>query len=161
MQPRFDDFNWVYGQDNSSEPEAGASNEGASNEGAGGAATNAAPEGNQPAGAAGGSPAGDDSPFGGMGIFLLMGLVFVAFIYFTRRSERRRRSEQEIMFAALEKGQRVMLKSGIYGKVERVNKDEQEILLVVDESKNIIMTFSLMAVADVIKEEKSSVKKDY
>lgn len=153
MQPRFDEFNWVYGQDNTSEPEAGASKEGA--------ATNAAAEGNQPAGAAGGSPAGGDSLFGGMEIFLLMGLVFVAFIYFTRRSERRRRSEQETMFAALEKGQRVMLKSGIFGKVERINKDEQEILLVVDEAKNIIMTFSLMAVADVIKEEKSSVKKDY
>lgn len=107
----------------------------------------------------GGAPQGGGG-FGDMSFFILMALMLVVFFFFMRRSTKRQEREHREMVESLEKGKRVMLSSGLIARVERIDKDEQEARLIIDEDKKVYAIYSLAAIAKVFEEKKSSPKKD-
>ena len=90
--------------------------------------------------------------------FILIGLIVVIFIFFMRRSQKRQADEQQKMIDSLKQGQKVMLTSGLFGRISKVNKDEREVVLTVDENRKVELTFNVLAVAKLVDEETKSVE---
>ncbi len=105
-----------------------------------------------------GAPAAD--PLGGMAPFILLILVFGVFIYFSRRSQKRQEAEHRKMVENLDRGTRVMLNSGLIARVEKIDAEAKEAKLLIDEDKKVFAIYSLLAIAKVFDEKKSSVKED-
>lgn len=103
-------------------------------------------------------PAPAGSGFEGIGPIILMAVILFVFMFFMRRSQKRQASEQEQLLDSLKQGQKVMLNSGLFGRIDKVNKEDREVVLIVDENKRVAMTFNLLAVAKVIDEETKSVE---
>ncbi|MCC6574289.1 MAG: preprotein translocase subunit YajC [Planctomycetes bacterium] len=149
MNIRFDDFNWMLGQDAAKDAAAPAKD--------GAAPAKDAPAGNATAGATPQKPGGG---FGDMSFIIMMVVILVIFFFFMRRSQKRQADEQEKMVLALKPGQRVMLHSGLYGKVDKVDSENREVRLLVDDQKNVTLTYNILAINKVINEEVQPVKKD-
>ncbi len=140
---KFNDFNWMYAQADGAKPaEAPAAGNGA-----------AAKDGAAPAAP---RPQGDS----GLPMIIMMVVIIVIFFYFMRRSQKRQAQEHEKLVQNLQPGQRVMLHSGLYAKVEKVDSDNREVRLLVDDQKNVTLTYNIMAINKVITEEVQPVKKD-
>jgi len=107
-------------------------------------------EGEQPA----------QNPIAGFAPMILIVLIFVVFMFFMRRSQKRQEETHRKMVEDLEKGTRVMLNSGLIARIEKIDKEAQEAKLLVDEEKKVHSTYSLLAIAKVFEEKKSSVKKE-
>ena len=75
-----------------------------------------------PAYAQGGAPSS-----GGLDILLLIIPMFLIMYFLIIRPQQKRQKEQKAMVAALAKGDKVMLQSGIIGKVIRAPSESQEI----------------------------------
>ena len=103
-------------------------------------------------------PAPAGSGFEGIGPIILMAVILFVFMFFMRRSQKRQASEQEQLLDSLKQGQKVMLNSGLFGRIDKVNKEDREVVLIVDENKRVAMTFNLLAVPKVIDEETKSVE---
>lgn len=93
-------------------------------------------------------------------MFLII-LIFIVFMVFMSRSRKRQEAEHKKMVEAIEPGTRVMLNSGLIAKVDKVDVENQEIRVVIDEEKKVHANYNLQVVAKVFEEQKSSVKKDY
>lgn len=98
------------------------------------------------------------SPLGSFAPMILIVLIFIVFMIFMRRSQKRQESTHRQMVEKLEKGTRVMLNSGLIAKVEKIDTEAQEAKLLIDEEKKVFATYSLLAIAKVFEEKKSSVK---
>jgi preprotein translocase subunit YajC len=105
----------------------------------------------------GGSPPPADS-LANYTQFILIGLIIVIFIFFMRRSQKRQADEQQKMIDSLKQGQKVMLTSGMFGRISKVNKEDREVVLVVDENRKVELTFNVLAVAKLVDEETKSVE---
>jgi len=90
--------------------------------------------------------------------FILIGLIIVIFIFFMRRSQKRQADEQQKMIDSLKQGQKVMLTSSMFGRISKVNKDDREVVLMVDENRKVELTFNVLAVAKLVDEETKSVE---
>lgn len=112
----------------------------------------------------GGSGDGDESEktpeSPDMTMFIMIGVLMVVFFYFTSRSNKRRMREQKEKIQAAKKGDRVELKSGMIGVIDKVDTDNQEVRIIIDEDKNTRALFTIHAIAEIINTEKVSVKKD-
>jgi preprotein translocase subunit YajC len=62
------------------------------------------------------------------------------------------------MIDSLKQGQKVMLTSGMFGRISKVNKEDREVVLVVDENRKVELTFNVLAVAKLVDEETKSVE---
>jgi preprotein translocase YajC subunit len=105
-------------------------------------------------------------PMAGMGMFLLLPILLIVFFIFARRSQKRQQAEHEKMVQSLQAGTKVMLNSGLIGLVDKVDKENQEVRLLIDEDKKVHARFNWGAVTKVFKEEvanvaEDKVKKDY
>lgn len=144
---KFDDFHWIAGQDKEAAKPAEP----------------AEPSKDAPAKDAGAQGTPQQRP-GGMGgdwsLLIMMVVIMVIFFFFMRRSQKRQAQEQEKMVLALKPGQRVMLHSGLYAKVDKVDADNREVRLLVDDQKNVTLTYNILAINKVINEEVQPVKKD-
>jgi preprotein translocase YajC subunit len=105
------------------------------------------------------------SPLAGMAPILLMVALFIVFMIFMGRSRRRQEAEHQKMVLGLEPGTKVMLNSGLIGRIDRIDVENREIRMVIDEEKKVHSTYNVIAVAKVFDEKKSTVKeglkKDY
>jgi preprotein translocase YajC subunit len=107
----------------------------------------------------GGAPQG--SGFEGMlPMLIMMMLVMGVFIYFSRRSQKRQQTEHQKMIESLKGGTKVMLNSGLIGLVDKVDKDNQEVRLLIDEDKRVHARYNWGAVTKVFSEEVANVSKD-
>lgn len=108
-----------------------------------------------------GAPSGQAPQQDGMAFMsqiILFGLIIVIFIFFMRRSQKRQADEHEKLISSLKPGQKVMLNSGLFGRVAKVNKDDREVVLTVDENKRVELTFNVLAVTKLVDEETKSVE---
>ncbi|MBK8205827.1 MAG: preprotein translocase subunit YajC [Planctomycetes bacterium] len=111
----------------------------------------------------GSPPAGQPAQpgiFEGMAPLLLFGVVIVVFMFFMTRSKKRQEAEHKKKIEQLETGARVMLTSGLIARVDKIDRENQEARLLVDEDKKVHETYNIMAIAKVFEEKKSSVKED-
>jgi preprotein translocase subunit YajC len=101
---------------------------------------------------------GDGGGGGGPDFTFLILLMFGVFVFFFLMSlpQKRERKRWNDMVAALKKNDRVLMSSGIIGKVHSVHKEKNEIVIKIDDDTNTKMTFSLMAVNRIL--ESSSEK---
>jgi preprotein translocase YajC subunit len=112
-----------------------------------------------PAAAAGGEGGAQQvSPLAGMAPMLLIITLFVVFMIFMSRSRKRQEAEHQKMVLGLEPGTRVMLNSGLIARIDRIDVENREVRVVVDEEKRVHATYSSAAVAKVFDEKKTSVK---
>ncbi|MBX3458462.1 MAG: preprotein translocase subunit YajC [Planctomycetes bacterium] len=131
-----------------------------------------AQDGGQPQG--GGSPApatgGTEAPAGGqarqpgflegMGPLLMFGVVIVVFMIFMSRSKRRQEAEHKRKIEDLQTGARVMLTSGLIARVDKIDKENQEARLVIDEEKKVHGVYNIMAIAKIFDEKQSTAKEE-
>ncbi|MBX3473203.1 MAG: preprotein translocase subunit YajC [Planctomycetes bacterium] len=103
---------------------------------------------------------GAQDPFAGMGMFLLLPLLLIVFFIFARRSQKRQAAEHEALVQSLTAGTKVMLNSGLIGLVDKVDKENQEVRLLIDEDKKVHARYNWGAVTKVFKEEVANVAKD-
>ena len=83
--------------------------------------------------------------------FLAICAVFVMFFIMSIPQKRERKRWND-MVETLKKNDRVLMSSGIIGKVHSVQKDKNEIIVKIDDDSNTKMTFSLAAVARVLEQ---------
>jgi preprotein translocase subunit YajC len=76
-------------------------------------------------------------------------VIFIAFFYFVAiRPQSKQRKAHQAMMNTLAKGDVVMLASGIYGKVKRVD----DTVVVVEVAKGVTMKVVRRAIADIIRD---------
>ena len=81
----------------------------------------------------------------------LMIIVLLVFMYFfVMRPQRKMQQKQQQREAGLKKGDRVMMSSGLYGKVDKVNREDQTVVIDAD---GLFLTYNIRAIAKVIKDE--------
>lgn len=101
-----------------------------------------------------------DPGIGSMAPMFLIIIIFIVFMVFMSRSRKRQESEHKKMVEGIQPGTRVMLNSGLISRVDKVDVENQEVRLVVDEEKKVHATYNLLAVAKVFEAQQSSVKKE-
>jgi preprotein translocase subunit YajC len=100
------------------------------------------------------------SGLGAMAPMFLIILIFIVFMVFMSRSRKRQEADHKKMVEAIEPGTRVMLNSGLIAKVDKIDAENQEARLIVDEEKKVHSTYNLLAIAKVFDAKTSSVKKE-
>ena len=77
-----------------------------------------------------------------------MVLIFVVFYFLLIRPQEKKRKAQEQLVSTVKPGEDVLLHSGIYGKVVKVNENDNSLLLQVSKETDIRVLQS--AIADII-----------
>ncbi len=80
---------------------------------------------------------------------IMFGAIFAIFYFMIIRPQQKRAKEREKLLSAVEKGDKVILSSGLYGTVAGL--EEKTILL--DVGNNVKMKFERSAIASVVKEK--------
>ncbi|MDR3233147.1 MAG: preprotein translocase subunit YajC [Planctomycetaceae bacterium] len=87
---------------------------------------------------------------GGLDWLLYMLPVFLVFYwFFMLRPQQKQEDKHRKMIASLEKNVKVMTVGGIIGAVHSVDKEQNEVVLKVDDTNNIKMRFALTAILSV------------
>jgi preprotein translocase subunit YajC len=95
----------------------------------------------------------DKSPpsfLGGLGNFLPIILMFVVLYFILFRGQRKEEKKRKEMISEMKKGDRVQTIGGLVGRI--VSIDNDEVVLKVDESANVKMTFKKFAIHSVLTE---------
>lgn len=79
-------------------------------------------------------------------------IVLVAWLLLYRPERERQRRQQEVL-AALKKNDRVLTSAGIYGIVANVDRDNDRVLIKIDEASNVKMAVTLSSVSRVLADE--------
>lgn len=94
-------------------------------------------------------PAGDQGGGGGMiGTLIMFGAIFAIFYFMIIRPQQKRQKEREKLLSAVQKGDKVVLSSGLYGTVAGL----EEKTVLIDVGNNVKMKFERSAIASVVKE---------
>jgi preprotein translocase subunit YajC len=109
------------------------------------------------AAAGGGTP--DSSPFGGMGIFPLIFMLLVVFYLMVLRPQKKEQKKRLELLNNLKKNDRVVTIGGIYGVVMNAKRENDEVVLKVDESNETKIRVIYNAIARVITDEPSDESK--
>ncbi len=88
-----------------------------------------------------------DAGGGFMSMIVLLGLMVLIFYFLLIRPQKKRDQQQRNMLDALKKNQKVVTVGGIYGVIDKIKKDEGQVVLKVDD--NTRMTFSLRSVQGI------------
>ena len=86
------------------------------------------------------------NPFGGIGMFLPLILIFLVFYFFIIRPQQKREKQRKAMIAAVAKNDRVITAGGIHGSVTQV--DESSVLVDVGGVKVRVEKNSLASVVN-------------
>jgi preprotein translocase subunit YajC len=95
-------------------------------------------------------PQGGDGGGGLISTLIMFGAIFAIFYFMIIRPQQKRAKEREKLLSAVEKGDKVILSSGLYGTV--AGMEEKTVLI--DVGNNIKMKFERSAIASVVKDEK-------
>lgn len=100
----------------------------------------------------GGPEAAPPPPGSAIGqIFIPLLLMFVVMYFLMLRPQRKQQKEREQMLAALKKNDHVVTTAGIYGIVKQVRPEDPDLVLCIDEDKDVRIRVSKSAVAGVVK----------
>ena len=83
-------------------------------------------------------------------MFLMLGLIFIMFFLLVLQPERKRKAEFQSMLEQLKPNDRIITIGGIYGTVVQTYKDQDEIVIRVDEKTNAKLRIRRSAVAQVV-----------
>ena len=83
-------------------------------------------------------------------LFLMLGLIFIMFYLLVLQPERKRKNEFQEMLQQLKPNDRIVTIGGIYGTVVQTYKDQDELVIRVDEKTNAKLRIRRSAVAQVI-----------
>lgn len=97
------------------------------------------------------------NPFGGMFIFILLGM-FVLMIFFSMRTQKKERKKREEMLGAIRKGDRIQTIGGILGSVVEVR--EHKIIVKTDENNNTKTTFARTAIQTIFEDKSETEEAD-
>ena len=82
---------------------------------------------------------------------MFMWIVFIALIafsyFFVMRPQKKMQQQKQQMEAGLKPGDRVMMSSGLYGKVDKVNMQDKTVVIDAD---GIFLTYNIRAIAKVV-----------
>lgn len=93
-------------------------------------------------------PGGEGGGGGMMSTIIMFGAIFAIFYFMIIRPQQKRAKEREKLLSAVEKGDKVVLSSGLYGTVAGL----EEKTVLIDVGNNVKMKFERSAIASVIKE---------
>ncbi len=100
-----------------------------------------------------------DAPGGGwVQILTLVVPIGILFYFLMIRPQQRERSQRKSMIDALKKNDRIVTIGGVYGVVTNVRREDDEVIIKVDEANNTKLRITFGAIARVIVEETSSEK---
>jgi preprotein translocase subunit YajC len=96
------------------------------------------------------APPPDGSGGGGglISTLIMFGAIFAIFYFMIIRPQQKRAKEREKLLSAIQKGDKVILTSGLYGTVAGL----EEKTCLIDVGNNVKMKFDRSAVSSVIKE---------
>lgn len=97
------------------------------------------------------APPPDGSGGGGgslISTLIMFGAIFAIFYFMIIRPQQKRAKEREKLLSAIQKGDKVILTSGLYGTVAGL----EEKTCLIDVGNNVKMKFDRSAIATVIKE---------
>jgi preprotein translocase subunit YajC len=96
------------------------------------------------------APTPDGSGGGGglISTLIMFGAIFAIFYFMIIRPQQKRAKEREKLLSAIQKGDKVILTSGLYGTVAGL----EEKTCLIDVGNNVKMKFDRSAVSSVIKE---------
>jgi preprotein translocase subunit YajC len=96
------------------------------------------------------APAPDGQGGGGgmFGTLIMFGAIFAIFYFMIIRPQQKRSKEQKKMLEALQKGDKVVLSSGIHGSIAGL----EEKTVLVDVGNNVKIKFERSAIVTVVKE---------
>ena len=110
-----------------------------------------APAGGQATGQPGGQPGGAPPPAPMDSTFIYLTLAIVgAMVLFSFLSSRKQKKQRDSLLSAIKRHDRVQTIGGVIGSVVEVKPDV--VVLKVDESSNVRMTFARSAVQSILKE---------
>lgn len=85
-------------------------------------------------------------------------IIFVLFYFMLLRPEQRKQQEQKSMLENLKKNDRVVTIGGIYGIVQNVQRQSDEITIKIDETSGTKMKVTTAAIGRVLTAEKAADK---
>src|SRR5437016_1382180 len=94
------------------------------------------------------------SPLGGGGLGGMMVplvLMFVVFYFLMIRPQGKQRKQRETMIASLKKNDKVVTSFGLYGIVKQVKPEDPDIVLCIDENKDVRIRVSKASIATLEK----------
>jgi preprotein translocase subunit YajC len=94
------------------------------------------------------APAAEGPGFGSM--LPALAIIFVLFYLLIIRPERNKQKAHQNLLTTLKKNDRVVTVGGIYGVVNSVNRDKDEVVLRVDETNNTRLSVTFGSVARVL-----------
>jgi preprotein translocase subunit YajC len=89
--------------------------------------------------------------------FLPMILIFAVFYFLLIRPQEQKRKEHEKLVSSVQKGEKVLTHSGIYGHVERINEKDASVDLEI--AKNLVIKISKSSISDIISRNNNQDKK--
>ena len=91
-------------------------------------------------------------PMGGMGGMLIpLALMFVVFYFLMIRPQNKQRKERDTMIAGLKKNDKVVTSFGLYGIVKQVRAEDPDIVLCIDENKDVRIRVAKASIATLEK----------
>ena len=100
----------------------------------------------------GAAPAQGPMGGGGLsGMMIPLVLMFVVFYFLMIRPQNKQRKEREAMINNLKKNDRVFTSFGIYGIIKQVRPEDNEVVLCIDESKDVRIRVSKASIAGLDK----------
>ena len=97
-------------------------------------------------------PAAPASPWGGLQQMLpMLVMMFVVFYFLMIRPQNKQRKQREAMIGSLKKNDRVFTSFGIYGIIKQVRPEDNEVVLCIDESKDVRIRVSKASIAGLDK----------
>ncbi|MCL2005873.1 MAG: preprotein translocase subunit YajC [Planctomycetaceae bacterium] len=91
----------------------------------------------------------------GMWLIILFPALLILMWFLMVAPQKRQETRMREMLAALEKNDRVMTVGGLIGTVHVIDRDQNEIVLKVDEANNTKVRFHLTAVSAVFPKDKT------
>ena len=88
------------------------------------------------------------------GTLVQLALILLIFYFFLIRPQQKKIREHNAMVEALKAGEKVLLSSGIYGKITKINDDK----ISIEVAPNVEIVVDRMTIGAVITEEKSAAK---
>ena len=89
---------------------------------------------------------------GGLGSMMIpLVLMFVVFYFLMLRPQRKQAKEREMMISNLKKNDHVITSFGLYGIVKQARPEDKDILLCVDEAKDVRIRVSKASIAGIEK----------
>ena len=102
------------------------------------------------------APAGGGGGGDMMFFFIMMPAILILIWIFMMNPHKKQEEQRRKLLASLEKNDRVMTVGGLIGTVHNIDKEQNEVVLKVDDSNNTKIRFHLTAVNAIFPKENNS-----